>query len=79
MSTNNIAAPLVEGLFPQNDDGDALGESVLLFTLGVTNAGKTHTVMGTGFETKGEKKKKKPMQTNTDSTQDRFSSQVTQK
>ena len=55
----NVAAPLVEGLFPQaannnNDIGDVygeLGESALLFTLGVTNAGKTHTVMGnTGLE-----------------------------
>ncbi|KAL7546727.1 hypothetical protein ACHAWF_010058 [Thalassiosira exigua] len=27
-----------------------LGGSALLFTLGVTNAGKTHTVMGSGFE-----------------------------
>lgn len=48
---NNVAAPLVEGLFP-NNSGDGLGESALLFTLGVTNAGKTHTVMGTGFEKK---------------------------
>ncbi|KAL7539979.1 hypothetical protein ACHAXR_009780 [Thalassiosira sp. AJA248-18] len=54
---DNVAAPLVEGLFPQSDNDDALGESALLFTLGVTNAGKTHTVMGTGFETKGDKKK----------------------
>jgi len=64
---NNVAAPLVEGLFPQNDNEDALGESALLFTLGVTNAGKTHTVMGTGFETKGDKKKNM-MQKNLDST-----------
>ncbi|KAL3798458.1 hypothetical protein ACHAW5_007410 [Stephanodiscus triporus] len=55
---DNVAAPLVEGLFAQkeNIDGDgtslSLGESALLFTLGVTNAGKTYTVMGTGFETK---------------------------
>ena len=53
---NNIAAPLVEGLFPRDTDSESLGESALLFTLGVTNAGKTHTVMGTGFETKGGKK-----------------------
>ncbi|KAL9179778.1 hypothetical protein ACHAXT_007748 [Thalassiosira profunda] len=52
-----VAAPLVEGLFPQSDSDDALGESALLFTLGVTNAGKTHTVMGTGFETKKGGKK----------------------
>lgn len=53
---NNIAAPLVDGLFPRDMDSESLGESALLFTLGVTNAGKTHTVMGTGFETKGGKK-----------------------
>lgn len=35
-----IAAPLVEGLFPEEKTGE-LGESALLFTLGVTNAGKT--------------------------------------
>lgn len=58
---NAVAAPLVEGLFPPNmntldadDMSSSLGESALLFTLGVTNAGKTHTVMGTGFETKGD-------------------------
>jgi hypothetical protein len=34
-----VAAPLVDGLF-QDNTGD-LGESALLFTLGVTNAGKT--------------------------------------
>lgn len=55
---DNVAAPLVEGLFPKmnnNENGPnhnqfQLGESALLFTLGVTNAGKTHTVMGSGFE-----------------------------
>ena len=56
---DNVAAPLVDGLFPQmtnNEEGGVgLGESALLFTLGVTNAGKTHTVMGTGFETKKNK------------------------
>jgi len=56
---DNVAAPLVDGLFPQmnsnNGEGVGLGESALLFTLGVTNAGKTHTVMGTGFETKKNK------------------------
>ena len=35
-----IGAPLVEGLFPEDKNGE-LGESALLFTLGVTNAGKT--------------------------------------
>jgi len=58
---DNVAAPLIEGLFPQTKSSDrggaslSLGESALLFTLGVTNAGKTHTVMGTGFETKMQK------------------------
>ena len=54
---DNVAAPLVEGLFPKmnpDEDGNQhqfeLGESALLFTLGVTNAGKTHTVMGSGFD-----------------------------
>ena len=49
-----VAAPLVEGLLspPGPDDkvpGGELGESALLFTYGVTNAGKTHTVMGAGL------------------------------
>lgn len=35
-----IGAPLVDGLFPEDKNGE-LGESALLFTLGVTNAGKT--------------------------------------
>jgi hypothetical protein len=35
-----IGAPLVDGLFPEEKSGE-LGESALLFTLGVTNAGKT--------------------------------------
>lgn len=58
---DNVAAPLIEGLFSQTKSSDrggaslSLGESALLFTLGVTNAGKTHTVMGTGFETKMQK------------------------
>ena len=53
---NNIAAPLVDGLFPRDKESESLGESALLFTLGVTNAGKTHTVMGTGFGSKGGRK-----------------------
>jgi hypothetical protein len=36
----SIAKPMVEGLFPEDGRGE-LGESALLFTLGVTNAGKT--------------------------------------
>ena len=54
---DNVARPLVDGLFTQStknvDDNDvSLGESALLFTLGVTNGGKTHTVLGSGFEKK---------------------------
>mmetsp|Transcript_18256 Transcript_18256/g.37417 ORF Transcript_18256/g.37417 Transcript_18256/m.37417 type:complete len:1044 (+) Transcript_18256:130-3261(+) len=47
---DNIAARLVDGLFPKSSRDDYLGESALLFTLGVTNAGKTHTVLGAGLE-----------------------------
>lgn len=55
---DKVARPLVDGLFTQStknaDDNDvvSLGESALLFTLGVTNGGKTHTVLGSGFEKK---------------------------
>ena len=46
----HIAIPLVDGLFP-NDNikivGDKLvGKSALLFSYGITNAGKTYTIMG---------------------------------
>lgn len=46
-----IAHPLVEGLFPKDAKksivGDkVVGESALLFSYGITNAGKTHTIMG---------------------------------
>lgn len=52
---NNVARPLVDGLFTQStknadDNVVSLGESALLFALGVTNGGKTHTVLGSGFE-----------------------------
>ncbi len=40
---STIAAPLVQGLFPS---GSKTGESALLFAYGVTNAGKTFTIMG---------------------------------
>lgn len=40
---STIAAPLVQGLFP---NGSKSGESALLFAYGVTNAGKTFTIMG---------------------------------
>jgi hypothetical protein len=54
---DNVARPLVDGLFIQSttnagDNVVSLGESALLFTLGVTNGGKTHTVLGSGFERK---------------------------
>jgi hypothetical protein len=49
----SIAVPLVEGLFPKpNADfvaGDkTTGHSALLFSYGITNAGKTFTMMGDG-------------------------------
>ena len=40
---STIAAPLVQGLFPSSTKP---GESALLFAYGVTNAGKTFTIMG---------------------------------
>ena len=48
---SSVAAPLVHGLFPSSDQQHAqqsrkVGESALLFAYGITNAGKTHTVMG---------------------------------
>lgn len=45
-----VAFPLVDGMFPKNysiDDNQIVGESALLFSYGITNAGKTHTIMGT--------------------------------
>uniref|UniRef100_A0A7S4HZJ7 Kinesin motor domain-containing protein n=1 Tax=Odontella aurita TaxID=265563 RepID=A0A7S4HZJ7_9STRA len=49
-----VAAPLVDGLFPLNSSGEAsngednkmVGQSALLFSYGITNAGKTYTIMG---------------------------------
>jgi hypothetical protein len=45
-----IASPLVNGLFPKDDVtrvGDKIvGQSALLFSYGITNAGKTFTIMG---------------------------------
>jgi hypothetical protein len=46
-----VAHPLVEGLFPKDAEksivGDnVVGQSALLFSYGITNAGKTHTIMG---------------------------------
>jgi len=47
---NSTAVPLVEGLFPKDDMtlvGDKIvGQSALLFSYGITNAGKTFTIMG---------------------------------
>jgi len=44
------ASPLVKGLFPKDDAnriGDKIvGQSALLFSYGITNAGKTFTIMG---------------------------------
>ena len=70
---DNVAAPLVEGLFPKENNHQnggnqqqqfQLGESALLFTLGVTNAGKTHTVMGSGFEKRKKGFGQKALQAN---------------
>jgi hypothetical protein len=61
---NTVAAPLVQGLFPNNPTGSEqaiaepntshnkaglpsmIGQSALLFAYGITNAGKTHTILG---------------------------------
>ena len=47
---NDVATPLVDGLFPKDNvkiPGDKLvGKSALLFSYGITNAGKTYTIMG---------------------------------
>jgi hypothetical protein len=48
---STVAAPLVTGLFPNNNDQKPVGESALLFAYGITNAGKTHTIMGDVKET----------------------------
>lgn len=50
---NTVASPLVGGLFGKPQQGTAattctpsLGESALLFAYGITNAGKTYTMLG---------------------------------
>ena len=46
---STVAAPLVSGLFPSStttSNSKLVGESALLFAYGITNAGKTHTIMG---------------------------------
>ena len=53
---DNVGIPLVDGMFP-NDGlkmvGDkVIGQSALLFSYGITNAGKTHTIMGKEGESK---------------------------
>jgi hypothetical protein len=46
----SAAVPLVDGLFPKDDvkivGDNIVGQSALLFTYGITNSGKTFTVMG---------------------------------
>eukprot|EP00979_Chaetoceros_neogracilis_P005571 scaffold1014_cov274-Chaetoceros_neogracile.AAC.17 len=45
----STAVPLVEGLFPKPNAGERItGHSALLFSYGITNAGKTFTMMGDG-------------------------------
>ena len=50
----NVAMPLVEGLFPKDNvkiAGDkVVGKSALLFSYGITNAGKTYTIMGKEYK-----------------------------
>lgn len=44
-----VAAPLVDGLFPSqplNNPKQLVGNSALLFAYGITNAGKTYTMLG---------------------------------
>ncbi len=59
----HVAVPLVDGLFPKDENeinlvGDKLvGKSALLFSYGITNAGKTYTIMGTGKEQSCNSKK----------------------
>mmetsp|Transcript_17936 Transcript_17936/g.26546 ORF Transcript_17936/g.26546 Transcript_17936/m.26546 type:complete len:878 (-) Transcript_17936:85-2718(-) len=47
---SSLAAPLVRSLFPTQDqlkgEKKLVGESALLFAYGITNAGKTYTMMG---------------------------------
>ena len=46
----STAVPLIDGLFPKKDvklvGNNVVGQSALLFTYGITNSGKTFTVMG---------------------------------
>ena len=52
----SVALPLVEGLFPPGGGAGtaaAAGQSALLFAYGITNAGKTHTMMGSGGSGRG--------------------------
>ena len=43
-----VAKPHVDGLFPASTDNKLVGQSALLFAYGITNAGKTYTIMGKG-------------------------------
>ena len=52
---DGIAKPLVDGLFPSDKDGSngkVVGQSALLFAYGITNAGKTYTIMGSNGDSK---------------------------
>ena len=58
----SIAVPLVEGLFPKPNAifsaGDRItGHSALLFSYGITNAGKTFTMMGGGSKVRSSSDK----------------------
>jgi len=47
---DGVAIPLIDGLFSKHDSsmigGNTVGQSALLFSYGITNAGKTYTMMG---------------------------------
>mmetsp|Transcript_3833 Transcript_3833/g.8639 ORF Transcript_3833/g.8639 Transcript_3833/m.8639 type:complete len:1208 (-) Transcript_3833:60-3683(-) len=56
---DGIAKPLVNGLFPSDKDcskGKLVGQSALLFAYGITNAGKTYTIMGSNGDSKSKSK-----------------------
>ena len=63
----STAVPLVEGLFPKSEKaivGDrVLGHSALLFSYGMTNAGKTYTMMGKNRSSKSKDKSEELQET----------------
>ena len=52
---DEVAAPLVAGIFPTiRQNGMIKGQSALLFAYGITNAGKTYTIMGNTSDGDGD-------------------------